>query len=241
MLQKGGIEMIALNLYNEGVIQFPEMPRILASSLPSRVYLNMELVPKDRIFCVNFRDQLEDFLQNRKFDGFGLVCPVPFGGRPWIELVQSCLPTKLPSLLLDKEQIEEFCKGGRAVPTENQKEIIDSIAKKEVIVVEDVFTTGGSVAKELRFLQTCGLNPRLVIAVIDRQRSRNKDFMKLGIELFSFLKLSEILESLINIPQILSDVNRRIAKEEFSLLELSQEKEDLEKWKKHYFRSLPQF
>lgn len=215
MLQKGDIEMIALGLYNEGVIQFSKIPRILASGLSSGVYLDIESVPKDKIFCANFKYQLEDFLQKKRFDGFGLVCPVPLGGRPWMELVQSCLPIKLPSLLLEKKQIEEFCKNRCAILTANQKKIIAQAGgRRRVIVIEDVFTTGGSVAKTLRFLQACGFDPRLVIAVLDRQRSRNEDFKRLGVELFPFLSIREILQSLVNIPQILDDGERKIAEEE---------------------------
>ena len=221
MLPKCVVEPISLELYHNGIIKFLSEPRKLASGLKSRIYLDMEKVPGDKIFCKNFQEQLSEWLNSNPNISGRLIYPIPFGGKPWLNIVKSCFPNQSKELILEKEQIERFSRGEAVELTVEQRGVINGAAGQEVevIVIEDVFTTGGSIAKNTKFLKSVLLNPRKAVAVIDRQRPRDREFLDYGLEVFSFLTITDVLAPLVNIPNILPREENQIEKEELSLIQ----------------------
>ena len=64
--------------------------------------------------------------------------------------------------------------------------------KAELVVLEDVCTTGGSSLKAIEKLQEAGFTVRAVITVVDRQEGAQAEFEKRGIKFFSLCNLAEI-------------------------------------------------
>lgn len=62
----------------------------------------------------------------------------------------------------------------------------------QVIVLEDVVTTGGSSVKAIERLRGEGYTPIAVLTVVDRQAGGEEAFRKMGVDFLSLVKLSEL-------------------------------------------------
>lgn len=62
----------------------------------------------------------------------------------------------------------------------------------QVVIVEDVITTGGSSLKAIEYAQEFGLIVDRVIAIVDRQCGGEEKFADIGIPLTSLVRLSEL-------------------------------------------------
>ncbi|HDR73376.1 MAG TPA: orotate phosphoribosyltransferase [Methanoculleus sp.] len=71
--------------------------------------------------------------------------------------------------------------------------IIGDVAGKEVLLVEDVTTSGGSVLYGIRSLQDAGARIRRVVCVVDREQGADAALRDIGIELTALVKASDIL------------------------------------------------
>ncbi len=60
-------------------------------------------------------------------------------------------------------------------------------------VVEDVVTTGGSVLTAIDAVKAAGAEIRKALVVVDREEGGDEVFEKMGIELYSIFKISELL------------------------------------------------
>lgn len=77
----------------------------------------------------------------------------------------------------------------------NQEIEGDLNSQSNVIVVEDVITSGGSTLKAIEAVEACGAKVRSVIAIIDRDCDRKEDLLSKYIVQSAF-KLSEIQKRL---------------------------------------------
>ncbi len=60
-------------------------------------------------------------------------------------------------------------------------------------VVEDVVTTGGSVVTAIDAVKSIGAEVRKALVIVDREEGGDEVFRKMGIELYSIFKISELL------------------------------------------------
>lgn len=60
-------------------------------------------------------------------------------------------------------------------------------------VVEDVVTTGGSVLTAIDAVKSIGAEVRKTLVIVDREEGADEEFRKMGIELYSIFKISELL------------------------------------------------
>lgn len=60
-------------------------------------------------------------------------------------------------------------------------------------VVEDVVTTGGSVVTAIDAVKSIGAEVRKALVIVDREEGGDEAFRKMGIELYSIFKISELL------------------------------------------------
>ena len=63
---------------------------------------------------------------------------------------------------------------------------------KEVIIVEDVVSSGGAILDALTMLNADGVKPSIAICVIDRETGGNEALEKHGVLLKPLLTMSEI-------------------------------------------------
>lgn len=68
-------------------------------------------------------------------------------------------------------------------------------AGEDVVVVEDVTTSGGSSVEAVKVLREAGLNVVKVVTVVDREAGAAKAFGDLGVPLEALVTASELLES----------------------------------------------
>jgi orotate phosphoribosyltransferase len=61
-----------------------------------------------------------------------------------------------------------------------------------VLIVEDVVTTGGSSIKAIEIAKKEGFNPVAVLTVVDREEGGEKAFRDLGLEFLALTRISEI-------------------------------------------------
>ncbi|MBC7693760.1 MAG: orotate phosphoribosyltransferase [Methylotenera sp.] len=62
----------------------------------------------------------------------------------------------------------------------------------QVLVIEDVVTTGGSSLKAIERLREAGYRPVAVLTVVDREQGGEEVFRNAGVEYFSLLTITEI-------------------------------------------------
>ncbi|MDY0266419.1 MAG: orotate phosphoribosyltransferase [Methanimicrococcus sp.] len=65
---------------------------------------------------------------------------------------------------------------------------------QEIILMEDVTTSGGSVKKAISALLEDGANIQKVITIVDRESGASESLKELGVELIPLVKASELVE-----------------------------------------------
>jgi orotate phosphoribosyltransferase len=68
------------------------------------------------------------------------------------------------------------------------------VAGEEVVVVEDVTTSGGSSVEAVKVLRDAGLKVTRVVTVVDREAGAQKAFADIGVALESLVTASELLK-----------------------------------------------
>ena len=66
----------------------------------------------------------------------------------------------------------------------------------EVLVVEDVSTTGSSALVGVERLRDAGFHPTTVLTIVDREQGAEEKFKKNGLDFHCLFKLSELLKTL---------------------------------------------
>lgn len=108
---------------------------------------------------------------------------VALGGVPIA--VSVSLETGLPLLMIRKEAKDYGTKG---------QIVGDVLPGREVILVEDVTTTGGSVIKAIHALRDEGLVIHRVITVVDREEGASGKLASNEVELIPLVRMSELLK-----------------------------------------------
>ena len=112
-----------------------------------------------------------------------IVGGVELGGVPIATAVS--LSTGFPLLIIRKEQ-KEYGTKSRYV---GQLDI-----SKEIILMEDVTTSGGSVKKAIIALKEDGANVSKVITIVDRESGATESLKEIGVELVPLVRSSELIE-----------------------------------------------
>ncbi len=71
----------------------------------------------------------------------------------------------------------------------------ETLAGKNLVIVEDVTTTGGSAIKAIEEVRRSGAIADLVITIIDRQEGAAEAFSAVGVKLISLLKKADFTQS----------------------------------------------
>jgi orotate phosphoribosyltransferase len=118
-------------------------------------------------------------LSMKKFD---MVAGVAVGGIP-LAVAMSTISTK-PYVIIRKEKKEHG---------KSSLIIGDDVKNKEVLLVEDVFTTGSSALYGIKVLRDRGAIVNTVIAVVDREQGVNDTLKDSGVNIRCLVKISEVL------------------------------------------------
>ena len=118
-----------------------------------------------------------------KTHAFDVVAGVAVGGVPLA--VETAMVSKKPYAII---RASEKTHGKKDV-------IIGNVRDTEVLLVEDVTTSGGSALYGIKTLRTAGAKADRVVTVVDRQQGAEEMLMLQGVRLLPLVKVSEILQS----------------------------------------------
>jgi orotate phosphoribosyltransferase len=114
---------------------------------------------------------------------FDVVAGVAVGGVPLA--VATAMVTKKPYAII---RAAEKSHGKKEV-------IIGNVKDVNVLLVEDVTTSGGSAIYGINALREAGAQADRVVTVVDREQGAEEMLKKQGVSLFPLVKVSEILQS----------------------------------------------
>ncbi len=115
--------------------------------------------------------------------GYDLLAGMELGAVPLV--VALALETGIPYVIIRKEKREHG--------TGKQIEGGD-VKGKNVLIVEDVTTSGGSVVKTIQILRENQAEVEKVLAVVDRESGAKEQLKKLEVEFIPLVSVSEILK-----------------------------------------------
>jgi orotate phosphoribosyltransferase len=116
--------------------------------------------------------------------GYDLLAGMELGAVPLV--VALALETGTPYVIIRKEKREHG--------TGKQIEGGD-VKGKNVLIVEDVTTSGGSVVKTIQILRENQAEVEKVLAVVDRESGAKEQLKKLEVEFIPLVSVSEILKN----------------------------------------------
>jgi orotate phosphoribosyltransferase len=73
--------------------------------------------------------------------------------------------------------------------------VIGSVQGKNVLLIEDVTTSGGSALYGIGVLRAAGARADRVITVVDREQGAGKNLLEHGVEIIPLVRVSELLKS----------------------------------------------
>ena len=162
----------------------------LASGKSSNHYFNMKptmLDPKGSVLIANLMlDVIKSF--GKKFDAVG---GVELGAVPIASFIA-------PLSELRNEPIKAYMI--RKKPKDHgTASLVEGLTKEEtlegqnLVIVEDVTTTGGSALKAIAACRNEGANIEYIITIVDREEGATDAFEKEGIQLTSLFRASDFL------------------------------------------------
>ncbi|MFQ5976429.1 MAG: orotate phosphoribosyltransferase [Candidatus Hydrothermarchaeales archaeon] len=151
---------------------------VLASGKKSSFYIDLKAAYTDPKIMNMIVEGLSEAIANEKFDR---IAGMETGGVPIATALS--LKTGLPFIIIRKK--------GKGYGTDNRIEGKLS-SGENVIVVEDIVTTGGSVKSGIETLREMGGKCNKVIAVVDRLEGASKNLEKVNISLETLLTLKDL-------------------------------------------------
>lgn len=151
---------------------------ILASGKKSSFYIDLKAAYTDPKIMNMIVEGLSEAIVNEKFDR---IAGMETGGVPIATALS--LKTGLPFIIIRKK--------GKGYGTDNRIEGKLS-SGENVIVVEDIVTTGGSVKSGIETLREMDGKCNKVIAVVDRLEGASKNLEKVNISLETLLTLKDL-------------------------------------------------
>lgn len=168
------VNTIADLLIKHKAIEFGEFT--LASGKKSPYYIDVKsaVTNPDLLFAI--ASAIE------KTQTFDVVAGVAVGGVPLA--VATAMVTKKPYAII---RAAEKSHGKKEV-------IIGNVNGVNVLLVEDVTTSGGSAIYGINTLRNAGAQADRVVTVVDREQGAEEMLKKQGVTLFPLVKVSEILK-----------------------------------------------
>ncbi|HWS21324.1 MAG TPA: orotate phosphoribosyltransferase [Methanoregula sp.] len=168
------VNTIADLLIRYKAIEFGEFT--LASGKKSQYYIDVKSAVTNPDLLWAIASVIE---KNHPFD---VVAGVAVGGVPLA--VATAMVAKKPYAII---RAEEKSHGKKDV-------IIGNVKNRNVLLVEDVTTSGGSAIYGIRALRDAGAQADRVVTVVDREQGAEELLKKQGVNLFSLVKVSEIVK-----------------------------------------------
>ena len=168
------VNIVADLLIRYKAIEFGEFT--LASGKKSQYYIDVKSAVTNPDLLLAIASVIE---QKHPFD---VVAGVAVGGVPLA--VATAMVAKKPYAII---RAAEKSYGKKDV-------IIGNVRNGNVLLVEDVTTSGGSAIYGINALRDAGAHADRVVTVVDREQGAEELLKKQGVSLFSLVKVSEIVK-----------------------------------------------
>ncbi|MDK6028465.1 orotate phosphoribosyltransferase [Ignisphaera sp. 4213-co] len=187
---------IAVELYRHGMIKIGSFK--LTSGLESPYYIDLRLLysfPELRSKIID--ELISRFSVFRKCD---VVLGIATSGLVLASIIADKLNKPLAYVRIERKE-------------HGTKSLVEGIVTdKQVVIVDDVATTGGSIEHAITAVKELGGKPIAAVTVIDREQGAKQRVKKYGIELYSLTTAREIFEHLHNNGFIDSNTYNKIVK-----------------------------
>ncbi|GAA34819.2 uridine monophosphate synthetase [Clonorchis sinensis] len=175
---------LAIEFYNMGVIKFGEFR--LKSGILSPVYVDLRLIIASAALVQRLARALASRLSEKEIEQQTLICGVPYSALP----IATCISviTSLPMVICRKE-----------AKMYGTKKMVEGVWKvgQQCVIVEDVVTSGASVAAVAELLRSEGICVSRALLLVDREQGGVGILQsKYGISVDSLFRLSELTEIL---------------------------------------------
>lgn len=154
----------------------------LVNGKKSRYYVDIKKAATKPKILELIAEHIVDAINDNGIDVDYIAC-IELGGVPIGTIVS--VVTGLPLIIIRKAEKDHGVKS---------RIIGDPEAKKVVLLVEDVTTTGGSVINAAQTLRNRGSIMRDIITVVDRDEGAEEALEKKGLNLISLVKAKSLLE-----------------------------------------------
>jgi len=171
----------------------------LKSGEKSEIYFNL----KSAISHPDLMDDIAFHLSKLiEYNPNVTICGIPQGALSFATLVSKI--TKMPMILVRKEK-KDYGLG---------HQIDGELFSKEVVLVEDVITTGGSVMEIINILEDHEIKIKKIVCILDREAGGVSKLIELGYDVECLVKMSDCLKNAVipraitvnNITQQLLDI-----------------------------------
>ncbi len=168
------VNPIATLLLESGAIEFGDF--VLASGARSSYYIDIKAATTNPTILAEIGKAIAE---GWKFD---MVAGVAVGAVPIAVAVS--LASGRPYAIIRKEE-KDHGKAGT---------IVGDVAGKNVLLVEDVTTSGGSALYGLEALRAAGAHVDRVVTVVDREAGAREAFAEKGAALLALVRVGELLD-----------------------------------------------
>lgn len=150
---------------------------LLRSGKTSNTYFDKYLFESDPILLRDIAIQLSELVPPET----EILAGLEMGGIPVVTALAQV--TGLPAAFIRKEPkiygTAKYAEGA-------------ALAQKNVIIIEDVVSSGGAILDSLKMMNADGVYPRTALCVIDRETGGSETLLEAGVELRSLLTMSDL-------------------------------------------------
>jgi orotate phosphoribosyltransferase len=168
------MENLADLLQSSGAVKFGDFT--LTSGRKSSFYVDVKKASTKPAILALISKMMSEHIGEEK-----LLAGMELGAVPIV--VGLALESGIPYVILRKGKREHGT--GKQIEGEYQ-------AGQEVLIVEDVATTGGSIVKSADILREAGLTVSRSLVVVDREEGATEALTEVGIELIPLVRMSQI-------------------------------------------------
>ena len=168
------VNRIARLLLESGAIEYGDF--LLASGARSSYYIDIKAATTNPAILAEIGKAI---VEGREFE---VVAGVAVGGVPIAVAVS--LASGRPYAIVRKEA-KDHGKSGR---------IIGEVNGKDVLLVEDVTTSGGSAIYGIEALRAAGAHVDRVVTVVDREAGAREALAEKGVSLQALVRVSDLLD-----------------------------------------------